>query len=61
MDKTIQVAINKLIEGKDFVIPEHVKAVLPSVVNHRLVSTSDELQSKNKTASDLIVESVPIS
>lgn len=50
-----------LIDGKDFVIPEHVKAVLPSVVNHRLITTSDELHEKNKLASDLIAESVAIS
>jgi len=50
-----------LIDGKDFVIPEHVKAVLPSVVNHRLIITSDEINSKNKLASDLIEESIPIS
>lgn len=50
-----------LIDGKDFVIPEHVKAVLPSVVNHRLISTNDELLSKNKLASDLIEESISIS
>ena len=50
-----------LIDGKDFVIPEHVKAVLPSVVNHRLIPTSDELNSKNKLPSDLISESIPIS
>ena len=50
-----------LIDGKDFVIPEHVKAVLPSVVNHRLISASEELSSKNKLPSDLISESIPIS
>lgn len=50
-----------LMEGKDFVIPEHVKAVLPSVVNHRLIATSDEVLSDNKRPSDLIAESISIS
>ena len=50
-----------LIDGKDFVIPEHVKAILPAVVNHRLITSGDELTSKNKLASDLIAESIPIS
>jgi MoxR-like ATPase len=49
-----------LIEGKDFVLPEHVKAVLPAVVNHRLVANSDELSSKNMTAAEYIAESVPV-
>jgi MoxR-like ATPase len=49
-----------LIEGKDFVLPEHVKEVLPAVVNHRLVANSDELGSKNLTAAEYIAESVPI-
>ena len=49
-----------LIDGKDFVLPEHVKEVLPAVVNHRLVANSDELSSKNMTAAEYIAESVPI-
>ena len=49
-----------LIEGKDFVLPEHVKEVLPAVVNQRLVANSDELGSKNLTAAEYIAESVPI-
>jgi MoxR-like ATPase len=49
-----------LIDGKDFVLPEHVKEVLPAVVNHRLVANSDELGSKNLTAAEYIAESVPI-
>ena len=50
-----------LMEGKDFVLPEHVKTVLPPVVNHRLIATGDELQSENKQASDIIAESIAIS
>ena len=49
-----------LIDGKDFVLPEHVKQVLPAVVNHRLVKTSDELDAKKLTAADFISESVPV-
>lgn len=50
-----------LIDGKDFVLPEHVKSVLPSVVNHRLNVISDSVQTNNTLASDLISESVAIS
>jgi len=49
-----------LIDGKDFVLPEHIKQVLPAVVNHRLVKTSDELDTKKLTAADFISESVPV-
>ena len=49
-----------LIDGKDFVLPEHIKLVLPSVVNHRLVKTSDELELKQQTAADFIAASVPV-
>jgi MoxR-like ATPase len=49
-----------LIDGKDFVLPEHIKQVMPAVVNHRLVSTSDELESRQQTAADFIAASVPV-
>jgi MoxR-like ATPase len=49
-----------LIDGKDFVLPEHIKRVLPAVVNHRLVLTSDELESRQQTAADFIAASVPV-
>ncbi|MGD2054381.1 MAG: MoxR family ATPase [Gammaproteobacteria bacterium] len=49
-----------LIDGKDFVLPEHIKQVLPAVVNHRLVNTSDELESRQQTAADFIAASVPV-
>jgi len=49
-----------LIDGKDFVLPEHIKQVLSVVVNHRLVKTSDELDTKKQTAADFIAESVPV-
>jgi MoxR-like ATPase len=49
-----------LIEGKEFVLPEHIKQVLPSVVNHRLVMTSDELEIRKQTAADFICVTVPV-
>jgi MoxR-like ATPase len=49
-----------LIEGREFVLPEHVRQVLAPVVNHRLVTNSDEMASSGKTAADCILESVPI-
>jgi MoxR-like ATPase len=49
-----------LIEGKEFVLPEHIKQVLPSVVNHRLVMTSDELETRKQTAADFISATVPV-
>ena len=49
-----------LIEGKEFVLPEHIKQVLPSVVNHRLVMTSDELETRKQTAADFICDTVPV-
>lgn len=49
-----------LIEGREFVLPEHVKQVLPAVVNHRLVNTSDELETNQQTAADFISASVPV-
>jgi MoxR-like ATPase len=49
-----------LIEGKDFVLPEHVRQVLAPVVNHRLVAAGDDLAASGKTAADCILESVPI-
>ena len=49
-----------LIDGKEFVLPEHIKQVLPAVVNHRLVNTSDELEAKKQSAADFISASVPV-
>jgi MoxR-like ATPase len=49
-----------LIDGKDFVLPEHVKQVLPAVVNHRLVNTSDELEIKQQTAADFVFFNINI-
>ncbi len=49
-----------MIDGQDYVLPEHVKEVMAAVANHRLVLTSDELNEKNQTAASYISESVPI-
>ena len=49
-----------LVDGREFVLPEHIKQVLPAVVNHRLVNTSDELEIKKQTAADFISASVPV-
>lgn len=49
-----------LIDAKEFVLPEHIKQVLPAVVNHRLVKTSDELDTNNQTIADFISASVPV-
>ena len=49
-----------LIDGREFVLPEHIKQVLPAVVNHRLANTSDELEVNKQTAADFISASVPV-
>jgi len=49
-----------LIEGQEYVLPEHIKMVMASVVNHRLEVSSDELSSQGKTAAAYISGSVPI-
>ena len=47
-----------LISRHDFVVPEHVKAVLPSVVNHRLLADGDK--EAEMTAADIISQTVPV-
>ncbi len=49
-----------LISGHDFVVPEHVKAVLSSVVNHRLLSSGGAGKESDMTAADSISQTVPI-
>ena len=49
-----------LLEGHDYVLPEHVKRVLPAVANHRLVINADDLQQKQLSAADYISQSVPV-
>ncbi|MEM7015924.1 MAG: MoxR family ATPase [Pseudomonadota bacterium] len=47
-----------LMEGRDYVVPEDVQAVLPGVVGHRLFSISDQ-QDPNTLVNQLI-EQVPV-
>lgn len=49
-----------LLEGQDYVLPEHIKTVMAAVVNHRLEVAGDELGRQGKTAASFIAESVPI-
>ena len=49
-----------LIEGQEFVLPDHIKIVMAAVVNHRLEVSSDDLTEHGKTAAAYISESVPI-
>ncbi|MDH5387041.1 MAG: AAA family ATPase [Gammaproteobacteria bacterium] len=49
-----------LIEGQEYVLPEHIKLVMPAVVNHRLEVSSDELGEQGKTAATYISGAVPI-
>ena len=49
-----------LIEGQEYVLPEHIKTVMPAVVNHRLEVSSDELDEQGQTAASYISGAVPI-
>ncbi len=49
-----------LIEGSDYVLPEHIKQVLPAVVNHRLQMHANETDSVTMTAAAYIAETVPV-
>lgn len=49
-----------LIEGCEYVLPEHIKQVLPAVVNHRLVINADDAKQAEKSAADLIAAAVPV-
>jgi len=48
--------------GHDFVVPEHVKAVLSAVVNHRIVVAGDETESSSqlRAPAEIIAEAVPV-
>ena len=48
-----------LLSGDGFVLPEHVKAVLPSVVNHRL-PMHENSAGEAASAAEVIVDSVPV-
>jgi len=49
-----------LIEGKQYVLPEHVQAILPAVVNHRLPVHLDASSKQLTSPADYIMESVSI-
>ncbi len=49
-----------LIDGQDFVIPEHVRQVMSSVVDHRLQQVQDDSGNTAARASQLIMESVAV-
>ena len=49
-----------MISGHDFVVPEHVKAVLAAVVDHRLPVSVNDDEPVQKPASQIIAESVPV-
>jgi MoxR-like ATPase len=49
-----------LIEADDYVLPDHIKRVLPAVVNHRLVLTHDATQAAATTAAEHITSNVAI-
>ena len=49
-----------MISGHDFVVPEHVKAVLPAVADHRLPVAANDTDPIQKSASQIIAESVPV-
>jgi len=49
-----------LIEGSDYVLPEHIKQVLAAVVNHRLVINADDAEKSQTTAAGFIAASVPV-
>jgi MoxR-like ATPase len=48
-----------LIEGRDFVLPEDVQAVLPAVVGHRLQALREDDTGAGPVA-DGLIEAVPI-
>ena len=49
-----------MISGHDFVVPEHVKSVLPAVVNHRLPIAGELQDTGQQTAAQIIADSVPV-
>lgn len=49
-----------LIDGQKHVLPEHVQAILPAVVNHRLPVHLDEASIQTLSAADYLLESISI-
>jgi len=48
------------LSGSGFILPEHVQAVLPAVVNHRLPVQLDNDSKPLVTAAEHIIESIPV-
>ncbi len=49
-----------MLEGRDFVIPEDVQAVLPACVPHRLMSGEDNGPTGHTEIAEYILEGVPV-
>jgi len=49
-----------LLEGRDFVLPEDVQRVLPSVAPHRLVTGDDNSPGGHAEVAELILDAVPV-
>lgn len=49
-----------LIEGQKYILPEHVQAILPAVVNHRLPVHLDAASKQLTSAAEHIMESISI-
>ncbi len=50
-----------LIEGQKFVLPEHLQAILPAVVNHRLPMHIETGTKQLTSAAEHIIEATSIS
>ncbi|MDT8282816.1 MAG: AAA family ATPase, partial [Gammaproteobacteria bacterium] len=50
-----------LVEGEKFVLPEHVQAILPAVVNHRLPENPEPGSKQTTSPAQYILESTRIS
>jgi MoxR-like ATPase len=50
-----------MIEGQKFVLPEHLQAILPAVVNHRLPVHLDASTKQLTSAAEHIIEATSIS
>ena len=48
-----------MVEGRDFVTPDDIQAVLPGVIPHRLLSGDEAGPGAHRTIADLILDAVP--
>jgi MoxR-like ATPase len=49
-----------LLHGRDYVLPEDIQAVLPSVISHRLTMTDDKTSTSPHTVAHTLIKQVPI-